>query len=1156
MSILSTNHRLISIGESYSAGNGIDITDQIISVTGNVVPYSAGDNIDIQDHVISGKDWTQDITDASSNAFNETTAWVHDNYANSADVSYLSGVVDNKLDTSAWSSVSSNFATEDYVIMADNITYDRATGYIENQQFAKESACQSAFEQLNTNKLNSSSFTDWQNGQYATDLQTIEGQITNKLDTSSFSEVSGNFQPRGDYAERDTVYSAIESATSSKLDVSSFASVSSDFLTTSFGISESATWNEVSTTVQSNSARWADGGSGDEEVNSFVYNNSATINEVNTAYQTHSASYQPSGNYIPYTGYSASLGYVTNSPFTIHDGSFTNSLGRANIFIENRITSNIYNNMVAGPTYVRFSTPSDSAQVDIPSINKWNDLSTTVQTNSAQWAEGGGSNPEVESYVINNSATIDEVNTTYQSNSASYLTAHQSLTNYYTTAEANSMSSMLSGAIDYVSANAGGAITSYTTATIEGTNAINSLNGKPIISFRAASAQEAGVANKARYDYNGNNLADDHNSLTALNGVVQTNSATWGQGGNVPVSNSGDLYKVEFDGVDLYGYKKTTTIPNYVYTAMKSSTGNYIEAHNHPNFDNVGFSSTIGFFNNADIITFSSNGEGIYPSEDARYGTTALDVYYLASNLKDWYNNPLADFSGYIGKITLDNLVTSSYIKKPSYFNNIFACGNFDLWFSSNYGHDGFPSEYVLSLVDEALTSTSTFEGIFVPSALPTYEYDNTNKISAINGSAIAAGDEFPVSANEAITAYQSNSANYLTAHQTIPSAKWENASDCVQTNSASWAGGNSDTFYIYPGTTTDKEISENSGKDMKLYNSANNVYLDFAGKSTLSTYTMFSFKEVTGTQVNQNTVQHLRLRVYPNATSACKVYDTNTVNLLDSNSTVSTAQTAYYDGNGNSLETTHNDLTALNQFVQTNSANWGQGGGGSDVTPLGLWLGYEYDYPKAFNNTNDAYNITLRNTQWEEPQSIYYDGNSHNWNGSNGDWYIGLTTIYPNDMRAGLPYNDSNETRFTVMEFTNTNTQEKYSANITINGDSLSRTLSVNNSACVISAVGEYVSFNVDYIDGQGPHQLSSWQGTHDYVSGGFSNSQATAFFIGADTNYSTAYIGFAKAGSTVASSDVFPPTNNLDHYATYYLGWNANNGGLFWYNPGNGGN
>ena len=34
-------------------------------------------------------------------------------------------------------------------------------------------------------------------------------------------------------------------------------------------------------------------------------------------------------------------------------------------------------------------------------------------------------------------------------------------------------------------------------------------------------------------------------------------------------------------------------------------------------------------------------------------------------------------------------------------------------------------------------------------------------------------------------------------------------------------------------------------------------------------------------------------------------------------------------------------------------------------------------------------------------------------------------------------------------------------------------------------------------------------------------------------------------------ASGDVFPPTNNLEPQTTYYLGWNANNGGLFWYHP-----
>ena len=176
MSILSTNHRLISIGESYSAGNGIDITDQIISVTGDATPYSAGENIDIQDHIISGKDWSQDITEASAHSYNETTAWVKENYANSADMTYISAVVDTKLDTSAWSSVSGDLATKSYVIMADNITYDRAKGYVDSKGYSTEE-----FVNENTSgKLDSTAFTAWQNGQYSTDLQTIGGQISNK----------------------------------------------------------------------------------------------------------------------------------------------------------------------------------------------------------------------------------------------------------------------------------------------------------------------------------------------------------------------------------------------------------------------------------------------------------------------------------------------------------------------------------------------------------------------------------------------------------------------------------------------------------------------------------------------------------------------------------------------------------------------------------------------------------------------------------------------------------------------------------------------------------------------------------------------------------------------------------------------------------------
>lgn len=68
---------------AYSAGDYIDITNNVISVTGDVgKTYSAGDNIAItEDNVISGKDWTGEIASA----------------------------VEPKLDTSAFSAVSGDF---------------------------------------------------------------------------------------------------------------------------------------------------------------------------------------------------------------------------------------------------------------------------------------------------------------------------------------------------------------------------------------------------------------------------------------------------------------------------------------------------------------------------------------------------------------------------------------------------------------------------------------------------------------------------------------------------------------------------------------------------------------------------------------------------------------------------------------------------------------------------------------------------------------------------------------------------------------------------------------------------------------------------------------------------------------------------------------
>lgn len=204
----------------------------------------------------------------------------------------------------------------------------------------------------------------------------------------------------------------------------------------------------------------------DASLTNVVQTNSGNWQDI-TAYQNNSASYQPSGNYIPYTGYNDVGGYATNKPLTVEGdllGMKTKVAGAA-IFLNSDDAFGLNTNTTLTPYHLNFSGEANgSAQVDLSSINKWNDVSTTVQSNSAQWAE--------------------EV------------------------------------------------ISSYTTATIEGTNAINSLNRKPIMSFRTQSAQEAGnakYANSAYYDIYGHNLAQNYFDITALSSRLTANSGNWNE---------------------------------------------------------------------------------------------------------------------------------------------------------------------------------------------------------------------------------------------------------------------------------------------------------------------------------------------------------------------------------------------------------------------------------------------------------------------------------------------------------------------------------------------------------------------------------------------------------------------------------------------------
>ena len=167
MSILSTNKKLISIGAEYSAGQGIDITNHVISVVESAVGtnYSAGPNIDIYDDegqpTISSKDWSSEIADASANAYEQAISQIPE----PQDLSYISAKVDTN--TSGIDYISSVCITAhqdwtDTIKGASSYSYEQSTSYFDN----------------------------WVEGQYTGDITNITNKIT---------ALSGDF---GDYYKK------------------------------------------------------------------------------------------------------------------------------------------------------------------------------------------------------------------------------------------------------------------------------------------------------------------------------------------------------------------------------------------------------------------------------------------------------------------------------------------------------------------------------------------------------------------------------------------------------------------------------------------------------------------------------------------------------------------------------------------------------------------------------------------------------------------------------------------------------------------------------------------------------------------------------------------------------------------------------------------
>lgn len=410
----------------------------------------------------------------------------------------------------------------------------------------------------------------------------------------------------------------------------------------------------------------------------------------------------------------------------------------------------------------------------------WNDVSNTVQTNSAQWAEDGG-DEEVNSFVYNNSATINDVNTSYQSNSGTFLTAVD-LTPYATTGDLNTASSFLSGAIDYISANAGDefpasandAITAY--QTYSGTYLTNSsaeVTYQPIGQYASAS-DITGFATKNELETTSGNIVNLIPSTAGLatEQLVQDTSATIT--GMIPstggLATETDLQIVS-GGVDYISGVALTSIPTGTMniTGFEYNGDDLITAYNGSAFAGQGGGSvdTIPVAVISPLVTGFS-GESAYLGIESTALNLSSYVPVSAIGVDSW-----GYVSGISGRhISAEHACTAQYAHYAARAGIADQDSNYNI-ITSYYqpklniaGSDGT----ITAINSSAIGGTMT--AAFELSAGAGISITDDLDVSATVISVTAAGGNPEVesyvqshsaSIDDAVSTYQTNSGSYLT---------------------------------------------------------------------------------------------------------------------------------------------------------------------------------------------------------------------------------------------------------------------------------------------------------------------------------------------------------------------------------------------------------
>lgn len=272
------------------------------------------------------------------------------------------------------------------------------------------------------------------------------------------------------------------------------------------------------------------------------------------------------------------------------------------------------------------------------------------------------------------------------------------------------------------------------------------------------------------------------------------------------------------------------------------------------------------------------------------------------------------------------------------------------------------------------------------------------------------------------------------------------------------------------------------------------------------------------------------------------------------------TANTAIYDENGNSLTQTYSNLTALNDFVQSNSSNWG--GGSSTGSDDVLFHSYTYQPSDGGMPSKNSYISGASELYFEARVDSNY-GTPNNLEIKQGGGYAG--DAYWMLVSSDGPYNyytasyngmSNGDFELDNMGFNSYDYCYVSAKGVRTEAFNQGQYKCSTDKTIKCNVQGSNITGTINGVNHGMNTPLTSFTGSlTDFTAKGYEQYNFDVFseVYYSDMSYNIS-AEFSEGGSTVASGDVFPPTNNLDPYATYYLGWNANNGGLFWYQAGNG--